>query len=94
MTNGVGIAKMSINEKAFQYTIQEENAMRRKIIDRLEAWRTSGAKRLPLLLYGARQVGKTWLMKEFGKKEFKKTAYVTFFNNNRMKNVFETDYDI
>ena len=34
--------------------------MRRKIMERLESWRTSGEKRLPLLLYGARQVGK-WI---------------------------------
>ena len=52
--------------------------MRRKIIDRLEAWRTSGAKRLPLLLYGARQVGKTYILKEFGKQHFTNTVYINF----------------
>lgn len=78
MTNSASIAKMSINEEAFQYTTQEENAMRRKIIDRLEAWRTSGAKRLPLLLYGARQVGKTYILKEFGELYFTNTVYINF----------------
>ncbi|WP_288603973.1 AAA family ATPase [uncultured Treponema sp.] len=67
--------------------------MQRKLISDLIEWKNK-THRKPLMLMGARQVGKTWLMKEFGKKEFKKTAYVTFFNNNRMKNVFETDYDI
>ena len=52
--------------------------MRRKIIDRLEAWRTSGAKRLPLLLYGARQVGKTYILKEFGEQYFTNTVYINF----------------
>lgn len=50
--------------------------------------------RKPLILKGARQVGKTWLMKEFGRLHFKKVAYVTFFNNQRMKKVFDEDYDI
>ena len=43
---------------------------------------------------GARQVGKTWLMKEFGKKYYEKTAYISFYNNQRMNEVFQTDFDI
>lgn len=50
--------------------------------------------RKPLIIKGARQVGKTWLMKEFGRLYFSKVAYVTFYNNQRMKRVFEDDYDI
>ena len=50
--------------------------------------------RKPLVIMGARQVGKTWLMKEFGRSHFKKTAYISFYNNERMKKVFESDYDI
>lgn len=50
--------------------------------------------RKPLILKGARQVGKTWIMKEFGKRYFKYTAYVNFDNNKNMKDVFEMDYDI
>ena len=50
--------------------------------------------RKPLILKGARQVGKTWLMKEFGRRYFKNTAYINFDNNPRMKQVFEEDYDI
>ena len=50
-------------------------------------------RRKPLIIHGARQVGKTWLMKEFGKRYFKKTIYISFDNNVRMKNVFDMDYD-
>lgn len=50
--------------------------------------------RKPLIIMGARQVGKTWLMKEFGKQCYAKTAYISFYNNKRMKEVFESDFDI
>lgn len=43
---------------------------------------------------GARQVGKTWLMQEFGHREYEKTAYVSFYRNPRMKAVFEQDFII
>lgn len=43
---------------------------------------------------GARQVGKTWLMKEFGKTYYEKTAYISFYNNKRMDDVFQADFDI
>ena len=62
-------------------------------MDQLLEWKNR-PNRKPLLLKGARQVGKTWLMKEFGRLYFKKVAYVTFYNNQRMKHVFEDDYDI
>ena len=48
----------------------------------------------PLIIRGARQVGKTWLMKEFGKLYFKNIAYINFDNNERMKILFEGDYNI
>lgn len=51
-------------------------------------------ERKPLIIRGARQVGKTWLMKEFGRRFFENTAYVNFDNNQRMKEVFDGDYDI
>ncbi|MBQ4068666.1 MAG: ATP-binding protein [Lachnospiraceae bacterium] len=59
----------------------------------LEEW-YNRKNRKPLILKGARQVGKTWLMKEFGKTHFKYTAYVNFDNNSKMANVFDNDYDI
>ncbi len=43
---------------------------------------------------GARQVGKTWLMKEFGKQCYEKVAYISFYNNKRMANAFQMDFDI
>jgi len=51
--------------------------MRRMIYDELLKWKAS-PQRKPLILYGARQVGKTWLLKEFGKNEYKDTLYVNF----------------
>lgn len=67
--------------------------MQRFLMDELVVWKNK-TNRKPLILKGARQVGKTWIMKEFGKTHFKKVAYVTFYNNQRMKQVFDTDYDI
>lgn len=67
--------------------------MQRFLMDDLLKWKDK-PNRKPLILKGARQVGKTWIMKEFGKLYFAKTAYVSFYNNQRMKNVFEDDYDI
>ena len=67
--------------------------MQRLLMDELVTWKNK-PNRKPLILKGARQVGKTWLMKEFGKTHFKKVAYVSFYNNQRMKQVFESDYDI
>lgn len=52
--------------------------MKRKIMDKLEAWRTSGNNRLPLLLYGARQVGKTYILQQFGQEHFANVVYINF----------------
>ena len=43
---------------------------------------------------GARQVGKTWLMKEFGRTNYDKVAYISFYNNKRMDEVFQNDFDV
>ena len=67
--------------------------MQRFLMEELIQWKNK-ENRKPLILKGARQVGKTWLMKEFGRLYFKKVAYVTFYNNQRMKKVFDDDYDI
>jgi len=67
--------------------------MERYAINKLVEWKDK-KNRKPLILKGARQVGKTWLMKEFGKKYFKYTAYVNFDNNRLMTDVFDKDYDI
>lgn len=49
--------------------------MRRKLYDRLLDWKSDPARK-PLILEGARQVGKTWLLKEFGSKEYDNMVYV------------------
>ena len=67
--------------------------MYRFAIDKLKSWKEK-EDRKPLIIMGARQVGKTWLMREFGKKYFKNTAYVSFYNNHRMAEVFQQDFDI
>ena len=50
-------------------------------------------KRKPLIIMGARQVGKTWLMKEFGRQEYKDTIYINFDSNSRMAELFASDLD-
>ena len=50
--------------------------------------------RKPIIIKGARQVGKTWLMKEFGKRNFKQTAYVNFESSKLLKDLFVDDFDI
>ncbi|MCL1901681.1 MAG: AAA family ATPase [Endomicrobia bacterium] len=62
--------------------------MKRDIISKFFDWKNK-KNRQPLILTGARQVGKTWAMKEFGAKNFKKSAYISFDNNTNMKNLFE-----
>lgn len=47
-----------------------------------------------MMIMGARQVGKTWLMKEFGRTCYEKVAYISFYNNKRMDDVFQMDFDI
>ncbi len=67
--------------------------MERYAMKQLEEW-YNRKNRKPLILKGARQVGKTWLMKEFGRTHFKYTAYVNFDNNENMASVFDGDYDV
>lgn len=67
--------------------------MNRHAIKRLEHWKDAKGRK-PMIIRGARQVGKTWLMKEFGRMRFAKTAYVNFENNDRAKAIFEMDFDI
>ena len=67
--------------------------MERFALEELKKWKKN-PDRKPLVLMGARQVGKTWLMREFGRLFYKNIAYVSFYNNRAMKNLFESDYDI
>ena len=63
--------------------------MRRKIMERLRAWKADAKHRLPLLLYGARQVGKTYILKEFGKECFTNTVYVNFEEDRLLASYLE-----
>ena len=67
--------------------------MRRNFIEKLIEWKES-PERKPLILWGARQVGKTWLLKEFGKTCFENVLYISFYNNKKDSDLFERDYDI
>lgn len=67
--------------------------MYRYAIEQLKEWKQSKYRK-PLIIEGARQVGKTWLMKEFGKVEYKKTAYINFDQNAAMKELFSTDIQV
>lgn len=67
--------------------------MYRQKMQELVEWKKS-PNRKPLIIRGARQVGKTWLMKEFGKKYYEKCAYINFDDNTRMNKLFDGDFDL
>ncbi len=67
--------------------------MYRYAIEELCNWKTE-KNRKPLIIKGARQVGKTWLMCEFGKLAFEKTVYVNFDNNQQMSDLFSNNSNI
>jgi hypothetical protein len=62
--------------------------MQRLAMNDLVAWKNR-SRRKPLIVHGARQVGKTWLIREFGRTQFERTAYVSFYDNKPLFNVFE-----
>lgn len=64
--------------------------MYRFAIEKLYTWKKS-KRRKPLIIEGARQVGKTWLMKEFGSKAYANTVYINFDSNSRMAKLFASD---
>ena len=66
--------------------------MYRIAIEKLLKWKQN-KRRKPLIIEGARQVGKTWLMKEFGKQAYTDTVYINFDSNSRMAELFSSDLD-
>ena len=66
--------------------------MERIAFERLKAWKNKN-NRKPLLVTGVRQCGKTWLIKEFGQREFEDMAYFNFDGNTGLQSVFEYDFD-
>ena len=67
--------------------------MKRKLYNSLIEWKNDPSRN-PLVLEGARQVGKTWLLKEFGKNEYKNLVYVNCHEDERMKNLFLQDLNV
>ena len=67
--------------------------MYRTAIEDLYAWKEK-KNRKPLIIRGARQVGKTWLMKEFGNTAYDQCVYISFDNNQRMRELFSPDLDV
>jgi predicted AAA+ superfamily ATPase len=67
--------------------------MERDAMQALIRWK-SKQDRKPLIIRGARQVGKTWLVKEFGKNEYAQTAYVNFENSKLLQTLFVDNFDI
>lgn len=67
--------------------------MYRDAINDLYKWKSKKNKK-PLIIEGARQVGKTWLMKEFGKEAYDNVVYINFDSNTQMTNLFSLDYNI
>lgn len=65
--------------------------MERIAYRQLLEWKNSGTRK-PLILQGARQVGKTWILKDFARREYKNLAYISCENNERMRELF-ADYD-
>lgn len=66
--------------------------MYRIALEKLLTWKQS-KRRKPLIIEGARQVGKTWLAKEFGRQAYADTVYINFDSNSRMAELFASDLD-
>lgn len=66
--------------------------MYRTAIEKLFKWKEC-KHRKPLIIEGARQVGKTWLMREFGRLAYEDTVYINFDSNSVMAQLFEADLD-
>ncbi len=67
--------------------------MYRKLLEELKVWKND-VHRKPMMIRGARQVGKTWLMKEFGRTCYEKCAYISMDENEIMEDVFRDAFDI
>ena len=62
--------------------------MKRKITEKLLAWKSQAKGRMPLLVYGARQVGKTHILREFGEQYYKNVAYINLETNQTVSSYF------
>jgi len=67
--------------------------MKRQVYEKLVQWRNKKGRK-PLVIKGARQVGKTWLIRKFGETEFGSFVYINCDSNERISELFEHDYDV
>ena len=67
--------------------------MKRELESKLLAWKNNSARK-PLIVMGARQVGKTYLLQQFGNNHYDHVAYINCDNNPRVANLFTEDYDM
>ena len=67
--------------------------MQRDALSKLLEWRDFHGRK-PLMLHGVRQVGKTWLLREFGRRHYANTAYISLDNNSRARAIFDSDFDV
>ena len=67
--------------------------MNRHAINELVRWKDA-RRRKPLIVEGARQVGKTWLVQDFARKHYDNIAYINFEEQIYLRNLFETDFDV
>lgn len=67
--------------------------MQRAKLNELHTWKTSSFRK-PLIVRGARQVGKTWILKEFGRTSYKQVAYINFEDSPNLKSLFLQDFSI
>ena len=67
--------------------------MERKMLKKLQKWKDDKEK-MPLIIYGARQVGKTYTILSFGKQYYKNVAYINFEDNTEIAKIFEKDLEI
>ena len=67
--------------------------MYRTAMAQLYRWKEKKSRK-PLIIRGARQVGKTWLMREFGAQAYQQSVYINFDNNQQMRELFSADMDI
>lgn len=67
--------------------------MKRELSDELRRWKERPWRK-PLVIQGARQVGKTWVMREFGRREYRHTAYISFVDTPEAAHIFEDGYEV
>jgi uncharacterized protein len=75
------------------YLKNKASRMRRDLLKKLEQWKQS-KNRKPLIIQGARQVGKTWIMKAFGKQFYTNVVYLNFESSSRLRELFLADFNI